>query len=83
MQKPLPRDYGPTVRTPLDLLRHGPYAVGVVVMGIIPCIFAWGLFHGVLDLRNLFAVPFGLLLGLTVSWLLVYAEAVGLIEFDD
>jgi hypothetical protein len=82
MQKPPPRDHGPPVRTPLDVLRHYPLAV--VVLGVLPSDLAYGgLFHDLLKLRDLFALPLGILLGMTAAWMCVYAGALGILDLDE
>jgi hypothetical protein len=81
MEKPLPSDYQRPVRSPLDVIRF--YSPAVVVMGIIPSWMLWGVFREELHLPSLLAVPLGLLAGMAASWLLVYAEALGLIGLND
>ena len=81
MEKPLPSDYKRPMRSPLDVIRF--YSAAVVVMGILPSWMLWGVFQEKLHLRGLLAVPLGLLAGMTASWLMVYAEAVGVIGLND
>jgi hypothetical protein len=69
------------LKSPLDVIRF--YSPAVVVMGILPSWLLWGLFREKLHLPDLLAVPLGLLAGMTASWLLVYAEAMGVIGLND
>jgi hypothetical protein len=82
IQRASPTDHRPRVRTPVDVLRH--YAPAVVVLGALPSDLAYGLlFHQILNVRDLFALPLGVLLGMTVAWICVYASALGLLDLDE
>src|SRR5439155_18570683 len=71
-----------TVERLYRVLKKPQHLVAAVYLSGIASVLLTFLFVRVVDLRQLFAVPLGIMVGAVVGIILVYAAAIGILEID-